>query len=123
MIREVDADHVVLAPPGNSYEIRLVPTMPVGASVGQRVSGRIEASALSVHRASGGGRFIEPIMGEPRIIAGRVLDIDVEASRIMVDSVVPMTLTISMHEDLEQCEAGVFINCHVQSGATFTPTT
>ena len=31
MIREVDADHVVLAPAGNSYEIRLVPTMPVGA--------------------------------------------------------------------------------------------
>jgi predicted RNA-binding protein len=119
MVREVDADHIILAPAGNSYEIRLVPTGHVEA--GRRVLGRIEACALKVHPATGGGIFIEPIMGEPRIVAGRVIEVDAEASRVLVESVVPMTLTLSNDDDLQQCQEGGFINCHVESGATFTP--
>jgi predicted RNA-binding protein len=123
MIREVDDGRLVLAPSGNSYELSLVPTGAIGAEAGQRISGRIEAEALKIHPAEGGGIFIEPIMGQPRIVAGRVIEVDAEQRRVVIDSVVPMTLSLASDDDLQYCLEGRFINCHVRSGATFTPST
>ena len=75
MIRSIDEESIVLAPSGNSYELSLVPAGRVDAEPGQRVTGRIEAEALKIHPAEGGGNFIEPIAGQPRIVAGRVLEV------------------------------------------------
>ena len=121
MIREVDDDRLVLAPGGNSYELSLVPTAPIGAEVGQRITGRITAEALKIHPAEGGGIFIEPIIGQPRIVAGRVIEVDAREGQVVIDSVVPMTLSLSSEDDLQHCLEGRFINCHVRSGAAFTP--
>ena len=121
MIRSIDEDSIVLAPSGNSYELSLVPTGRVDAEPGQRISGRIEAEALKIHPAAGGGIFIEPIAGQPRIVAGRVIEVDREQRRVVLESVVPMTLLLSSDSDLDECSQGRFINCHVRSGATFTP--
>lgn len=121
MIRSVDDESIVLAPSGNAYELSLVPTARVEAEAGQRVRGRIEAEALKIHPAAGGGIFIEPISGQPRIVAGRVLEVDRAQRRVLLGSVVPMTLVLSDDADLDECDEGRFINCHVRSGATFTP--
>jgi len=121
MIREVEDDRLVLAPRGNSYELSLVPTAPIGAEAGQRITGRITAEALKIHPAEGGGIFIEPIMGQPRIVAGRVIEVDARQGQVVVDSVVPMILSLSSEADLQHCQEGRFINCHVRSGAAFTP--
>ena len=121
MIREVDQERLVLAPGGNSYELTLVPTESIDAEPGQRISGRIEADALKIHPAEAGGIFIEPLAGQPRIVAGRVMSVDPEAGLVVLGSVVPMTLRLTRKSDLEICDEGRFINCHVRSGATFTP--
>ena len=121
MIRSVDDQSVVLAPSSSSYELALVPQGAIGAEPGQRVRGRIEAEALKIHPAAGGGIFIEPLSGQPRIVAGRVLEVDRDQRTVLLGSVVPITLALSTDIDLDQCAEGHFINCHVRSGATFTP--
>ncbi len=121
MIRSVDDESVVLAPSSSSYELALVPLGAIGAEPGQRVRGRIEAEALKIHPAAGGGIFIEPLSGQPRIVAGRVLEVDRDQRTVLLGSVVPITLSLSRDIDLDQCAEGHFINCHVRSGATFTP--
>ena len=118
-IREHDGDRLVLAPAGNAYELAFVVDGVVQAEIGQRVSGHVEAIALAVHAAEAGGQFIEPVQGQPRIVAGRVVEIDAAASRVLLDSVVPITLTIRTHDDLSHCVEGGFVNCHVESGAVF----
>ena len=118
-IREHDGDQLVLAPSGNAYELGFMAQGPIVASVGQRVSGHVEAEALTVHAAEAGGRFIEPVQGQPRIVAGRIASIDPPNGRVLLDSVIPITLHLRTHDDLAQCVEGGFVNCHVESGALF----
>ena len=109
----------MLAPAGNAYELAFVSRGVVHAEIGQRVSGHVEAIALAVHAAEAGGQFIEPVQGQPRIVAGRVAEVDTATGRVLVESVVPITLTIGTHDDLSHCVKGGFVNCHVESGAVF----
>lgn len=109
----------MLAPAGNAYELAFVSSGVVHAEIGQRVSGHVEAIALAVHAAEAGGQFIEPVQGQPRIVAGRVAEVDTATGRVLVESVVPITLTIGTHDDLSHCVKGGFVNCHVESGAVF----
>mgnify|MGYP004197772695 CR=1 FL=1 len=66
-LKEREGDLLVLAPGDTAYELSLVAAGHVDAVVGQRVSGHMEAVALAIHPATAGGRFIEPIQGQPRI--------------------------------------------------------
>ena len=109
----------MLAPSGNAYELTFVARGTSPATVGDRISGHVEAEALTIHAADAGGRFIEPVQGQPRIVAGTIASIDAAGSRVLLDSVVPMTLRVRTHSDLAQCVEGGFVNCHVESGAVF----
>lgn len=118
-LREHDADRLVLAPSGNAYELGFIARGAIDSSIGQRVSGHVEAEALTVHAAEAGGRFIEPVQGQPRIVAGKIASIDAPNGRVLLDSVIPITLHLRTHSDLAQCVEGGFVNCHVESGALF----
>jgi len=122
VIESIDGDCLVLRLPHTDYRIRLRATSTSGLAAGQHVSGRIDAKALRIHVASAGGRFIEPIVGEPRIVAGTVLGVDPEDGRIVVNVAVPFCLETAEGQDFDGLEAGGLVNCYVQSGATFTPT-
>jgi len=126
-LNERSGDLLVLAPGGTAYELSFVAGDEVDAEAGERVTGYVEANALAIHPATAGGRFIEPIQGQPRIVAGRVVEVDREGGRVLLDSVVPMTLNVQSHADLahcvERCESGEFVNCHVESGSMFVPST
>ncbi|MHC5023631.1 MAG: hypothetical protein ACYTGG_06930, partial [Planctomycetota bacterium] len=77
----VSDELIELSLPGTDYHLHLAPTVPaaeIGTPVGKRITGRIEARALRIHPAGGGGQFIEPVWGMPRIVAGRVLSLDPE---------------------------------------------
>jgi len=119
-IVELDGDHVVLSVPGNAYAIRLRWAGDAAASVGV-VAGRIEATALRVHGASAGGRFIEPVAGTPRIVSGTVEAIDKASVTIAVQSVVPMHVALEHRADLEQCPVGSLVNFHVRSDCQLCP--
>ena len=69
-------DRIELTVPGTDYRLRLTTSGAIDTPVGKRVRGTVHARALRMHAARGGGRFIEPVVGEPRIVAGTVAAID-----------------------------------------------
>ena len=117
-------ERLVLAVPHTDYRLHLVPAVgaeQIATPVGKRIRGTIEAKALRVHPAHGGGRFIEPIVGEPRIVAGTVLAIDETQRRVLVDLTVPVWMHTQNGQDYGVFALGELVNCYLQSGATFTP--
>src|SRR5262245_5975891 len=115
---------VVLSVPGTDYQIHLAPAVPAAqltTPLGKRIKGTIHVNALRIFKARGGGRFIEPIWGEPRIVAGFVLAVDAAKRRILVDVAVPMWMTLDERQDPGLFSVGDLVNCYVASGATFTP--
>lgn len=123
-LESISDDEIVLSVPGTDYRMHLVPTVPaakVTVSAGKRIRGRIEAQGLRMHSAQGGGRFIEPISGAPRIIAGAVLAVDESGGRLLVDVAVPVWVSMEPGQSAIDFQVGQLVNCYVQSGATFTP--
>lgn len=119
------AEHgrVRLALPGSDYELvcaLAVPASAIATPEGKRLRGTIEAKALRIHPAHGGGRFIEPVYGEPRIVAGVVEAVDEAHDRVLVVSACPMWLSMMEIQDRSVVEAGGLVNCHVRD-VTFTP--
>lgn len=124
VLEELAEDRMTLHVPGTDYRIHLVPAVPASSlrpSVGRRVRGVINAAALRIHPAKGGGRFIEPVIGMPRIVAGTVLWVDEAARKVGVNVAVPMVIETLPEQDFRVLEVGHLVNCYVKSGATFTP--
>lgn len=124
VIESVSDDMIVLKITGTDYQLHLVPTVPateIGASEGKRIKGTIQAKALKIHPANGGGRFIEPGYGAPRIVAGVVLAVDNESRTVLVDVAIPMRVALSDDQDLNVCQVGELVNFYVESGTSFTP--
>jgi hypothetical protein len=124
VLREARSDQVVLEIPGTSYQLHLKSSatpQSLHGLIGKRVAGRIDAQSLRMHRAAAGGRFIEPIVGHPRIVQGAVRAIDVAGRRLLVDVAVPMWVTIMAGADPAAFAAGELVNFYVASGATFSP--
>lgn len=119
---------IVLGLPGTAYRLRLRPTVPVeaittsGGAVGKRIKGTIHAKALRMFKASGGGggQFIEPLDGEPRIVAGRVIHVDQPNRRVLVDMAAPVWMTLADGQATDMFVPGDMVNCYVQSGTLFT---
>ncbi|MCH2153817.1 MAG: hypothetical protein MK089_10800 [Phycisphaerales bacterium] len=121
VLKSITSENIVLNPPGNSYEVECVLGSPVqGFQVGDRITGTVHAKALRVHKASGGGAFIEPVVGEPRIVAGRVLANNSDGA-VLIRSAIPMLVELSDESDRATCVPGEFVNFHVASGVVFSP--
>ncbi len=104
-----------LAVPGTSYQLTLACDAPPPAGAVTR--GWIGATAMSMHGASAGGRFIEPTIGAPRIVAGQVVSIDTNSGTALVQSAVPMVVQLERAEDAQTVQVGDLVNFHVRSGA------
>jgi hypothetical protein len=119
------SDHkIVLGIPATNYQLHLTLTVPVAqitVPIGKRIRGIIEAQALRVFRAAGGGQFIEPIIGEPRIIAGLVFACDPSRRRLLIHVPVPIWITLEPDQTTDAFKEGDLVNCYVDSGAKFTP--
>lgn len=124
VIESVSDDKIVLKITGTDYQLHLVPTVPateIGAAEGTRIRGTIQAKALKIHPANGGGRFIEPMYGAPRIVAGVVLAVDDESRTVLVDVAIPMRVALGEDQDMNVCQVGELVNFYVESGTSFTP--
>jgi hypothetical protein len=121
VVESVDSDRLVLAIPQTDYQLHLVPTSPITTPVGKRIKGVIHAKALRLFATQGGGKFIEPVIGEPRIVAGMVLAVDAPNRRVLVDVAVPMWMTLDERQPKLEVSVGELVNCYVASGMTFTP--
>ncbi len=124
ILESLTDEELVLAVPHTEYKLHLAPTVPAGEFskyVGKRIRGVIEAVALRIHPARGGGRFIEPVWGAPRIIAGKVCSVDKAKRRVLVDAGVPMWVTATERQDLSELHEGRLVNFYVKSGTSFRP--
>ncbi len=110
---------ISLHPAHTDYHIHL--RCDAALADGKRARGVVEADALRIHPAKGGGRFIEPVSGEPRIIAGTVRAVDAAKRRVLIDAVIPMWLTATAVQDFGVIREGGLVNCHIRSGAIFRP--
>lgn len=116
-----DPGRVAVGVLGTEYQLTLIPTAPITAAVGKRVRGRIEGRALRLHIAAAGGRFIEPLVGAPRIVQGTVLAADPEGRRLLVDAAVPMWVTLDGDRSTNGFTIGTLVNFYMESGTRWTP--
>lgn len=109
--------------PGTDYrlQLRLEGDPSALPEPGKRLRGVIAGNALRMHRAVAGGRFIEPVMGHPRIVQGTVMAIEPAANRMLADAVVPMWLTLDPGQSVREFATGDLVNFYCQSGMRFTP--
>ena len=121
VVELVDSGRLVLSIPQTDYQLHMVPTAPTTTPVGKRIKGVIHARALRLFATQGGGKFIEPVIGEPRIVAGMVLAVDAPNRRVLVDVAVPMWMTLDERQPKLEVAVGELVNCYVESGITFTP--
>ena len=124
VLRAFADDKIIISLPHTDYRLHLVPTIPAAAittPIGKRLKGTIHAKALRMFKAAGGGQFIEPLEGAPRIVAGRVLHVDTAGRRILVDVAAPMWMTLADDNDPAEFAPGDMVNCYVESGTRFTP--
>ncbi len=126
VIESVSGDKIILALPHSDYRVQLTLAGSVESdalTVGKRIKGVIEAKALRMFKAAGGGggQFIEPLDGAPRIVAGRVMLVDGSGRRLLVDAAAPMWMSLVDGDDPDKFAVGDMVNCYVESGTRFTP--
>lgn len=123
ILESIEDDRVVLHLPHTDYRLRLVvdDAAPLRERVGKRVRGRIRGRALRIHATAGGGRFIEPIIGEPRIVTGTLRALDPVNHRVLVDVAAPMWLATESGQDYGVFSVGGLVTCYVESGTRFVP--
>ena len=122
VLEELSDEYLVFAVPGTEYRLSLVfedggNTMT--SQVGKRIKGRIHATALRMHTAQAGGRFVEPMWGAPRIVSGVVRTVDEMKNQLLVDVAVPMWVTMADGQQATDFAEGQMVNFYVTSGTSF----
>jgi hypothetical protein len=114
---------IVLALPHSDYRLQLIVSEPIRTEVGKRIKGTIHAKALRLFKAAGGGggQFIEPLDGAPRIVAGRVVAVDAPGRRLLIDAAAPIWLELAADNKPAEFTPGDMVNGYVESGTRFSP--
>lgn len=120
-LESANGNEITISLPGTDYRLRFAQAGPTAVHPGKRVKGVVRMKALRMHKAEAGGAFIEPIMGQPRIVQGVVRGVDAGANRLLVDVVVPMWVEPFDGQQATEFTAGDMVNFYAQSGASFTP--
>jgi len=121
VLHSANGSEITITIPGTDYQLRFAQGGATSAHPGKRVKGHVHAKALHMHKAQAGGGFIEPVMGQPRIVQGVVRGIDVAANRLLCDVVIPIWVQPFDGQPVSEFIAGDMVNFYLQSGATFTP--
>jgi len=124
VLEEASASRVVVSFAGTSYLMHLEPERALNVSPGKRVLGIIKGQARRIDVVRNGGQFVEPVMGRPRIVQGRVAEVNPSANgpgTITVQAPMPIVLKVGVLQRAEQFKVGDLVNTHVLPGASFTP--
>lgn len=121
-ILEVGHAYITLALLGTDYKIHLVPTKggthAVGLTAGTRVHGTIHAKARRVDVIRAGGRFIEPVIGRPRRLAGRISATDPQHNTITVQCGAPFICVLTANQNAADFQVGSLVTFDVERGAS-----
>lgn len=111
--------YVVVGFANTSYRVHLLPVGAVRAKIGKRIIGVIRAEAKRVDVCDTGGRFLEPVIGRPRRVAGRVIATDEASNEIVVHAGVPVHLKLTdVRQRAGDFEIGSLVTCGVLDGAS-----
>ncbi|MGI9013057.1 MAG: hypothetical protein ACR2GY_02280 [Phycisphaerales bacterium] len=105
--------------PGTEYRLHLQTNPALSLKPGDNGRGEVHMTALRMHQSDTGGQFIEPVMGEPRIVHGLVRAVDRTGHRVLFDIAVPVWVAIQPKQSIDDFVPGAMWNCHVASGASF----
>jgi hypothetical protein len=121
VLLEKTPETIVFNKPGTDYRLHLTTLSPINAEPGDRVVGTIRIKAakrFDVVRT--GGRYIEPLYGQPRHIQGDVVAIDASNNTITVNAVMPFVVTLAPTQQASDFEVGQFVGGNVRSDAAFS---
>lgn len=121
VILRAEPGRVVFHPLDSNYELDLVSTGCF--TPGQNVRGVIRCNARKVYTVPSGGGFVQPVLGTPRIIQGRVITLDEKTITVRAgNSIFVVTLptgkdAIDLHTGA--IGAGSLVNVVARPGAAF----
>lgn len=119
-LEQMSDDMVILHVPGTDYRLHLVPAGQVRGELGDRLTGVIRAQARRMDKVPSGGRFVEPVMGRPRHLQGRVIGGDVSANVVYVQAGgVVVQAKLMPAQKAGDFSIGQLVNFSVERGATF----
>jgi hypothetical protein len=125
VVHAVSADRIELALPHSDYVVHMRLGVDGGrilVPVGKRIRGHAEAVGMRFHGSSGGGQFIEPVIGEPRIVTGTVLHVDRANHRVLVDCAMPIWIRMEeATQDWSIFTERALVTGYLHSGMVFTP--
>jgi hypothetical protein len=121
VLEEKSSERVVVSLPGTDYRLHLRTLNEVPTQTGDRIIGSIRLGAAKrFDVVKTGGRYIEPLYGEPRRIQGDIVDIDTAANTITVNAVTPIVVTVAAPQKASDFQVGQFVAGDVRSDATFS---
>lgn len=120
---EVQTDRLVLGIDQTNYRLHLQTGGQVDDnSSGKRINGRIVVSVWKVDLVSVGGSYIEPVIGRPRRVQGRVLGLGDGPQTIVVQVAgVPIVAQLPQMFDPQRLQPGQKVGLDVYDGASFEP--
>jgi hypothetical protein len=105
-----------------NYELHLESGEDLSSLIGQKVVGRVRVKARKVYGVPSGGNFVQPVLGTPRIIQGRVLNVDQHAITVKAGAIFIVELPTGPDAiDLHHGAIGVasLVNIVALPGASF----
>jgi len=118
--RDVTPEALTLVRPQTDYAVRLLTEEPSGIENGAKARGEIRVQAARIDVIRTGGRYIEPVAGPPRRVAGRIVEIDERANLVAVDAG-PFVVVCkpNQHQQAKQFRVDQMVTMGVRPGATF----
>ena len=102
---------IVLGLYNSDYQLHLLPVGEITAPVGKRILGTIRAEAKRVDIVRTGGKYVEPVIGRPRRVQGRIVETDTARNTITVDAAAPFVCRLTDHRQrASDFEPGQFVN-------------
>lgn len=112
--------HIVLEFHNTSYQMHLIPLHPVKGEIGKRIFGTIRVSARRVDTVDTGGKYVEPVIGRPRRVQGRVIAVVPREYAIVVDAGMPITCRLTDgRQSASDFGVGDLVSFDALDGATF----
>ncbi|MEM1424195.1 MAG: hypothetical protein AAGH64_09350 [Planctomycetota bacterium] len=122
VLEEKTQDKVVVSIPETNYRLHLATLNEVATEIGNRIVGTIRLKAAKrFDVVKSGGRYIEPLYGQPRRIQGDIVDVDTANNTITVNAAAPIVVTVNEVQKATDFEVGQFVAGDVMSNATFSP--
>jgi len=114
--------YITVGFPNTSYDLHLLPTVPVKTPVGKKIMGTIHARARRIDEVKTGGRYVEPVFGRPRRVQGSVVAVDPTKNTVVVSAGVPFHCSpTDARQKAGDFVVGQFVSFDVLDGASFTP--